>query len=119
MASDCLFCKIVEGSIPSFKVYENEATYAFLDINPSNLGHTLVVPKRHFTNIYELPEQELSALTQTTQRIAKVLKELRADGVNIIINNDVAAGQAVFHAHTHVIPRYTDDGYRHWRGPVQ
>jgi histidine triad (HIT) family protein len=113
-ASDCIFCKIVAGEIPAEKVYEDADTLAFLDINPNNFGHTLVLPKEHFGNIFDLPENVFCAMQRTAQKIARALKGTGAEGVNIISNNDSAAGQVVFHAHTHVIPRYADDGYRHW-----
>lgn len=112
--NDCIFCKIIAGEIPAEKIYEDEHTYAFLDINPNNFGHTLVLPKQHFENIFDLPADTLQHMQITAQKVAKALKKFGAEGVNIISNNERAAGQLVFHAHTHVIPRYTDDGYKHW-----
>ncbi len=112
--SDCIFCKIVSGEISAEKVYEDEFTFAFLDINPNNFGHTLVLPKDHFRNIFDMPTEMLSPVYTTTQKIATALRNIGAEGVNIISNNEPAAGQLVFHAHIHVIPRYANDGFVHW-----
>ena len=113
----CVFCKIVSGEIPSAKIYENEIVSAFLDIKPVNPGHALVVPKKHYANLYELPDEILAPFMRAARDIARALKkELGADGVNIEMNNDRPAGQIVSHAHLHVIPRKTDDGLRHWPG---
>lgn len=116
--TDCIFCKIVSGDIPSIKIYENDSVYAFADIHPVNLGHTLVVPKKHYENLYSTPDLELSEMISVAKKIANAAKEiLPADGINIEMNNDGAAGQIVFHSHIHVIPRKNDDGFRHWKGP--
>lgn len=112
--SDCIFCKIVAGEIPAEKVYEDEHTYAFLDINPNNFGHTLVLPKEHFENVFDTPEETLRHMHASAQKIARALRKIDAGGVNIISNNGTAAGQIIFHAHIHVIPRYKDDGFKHW-----
>ncbi|MDD5318248.1 MAG: HIT domain-containing protein [Candidatus Pacebacteria bacterium] len=112
---DCLFCKIIEGSISSYKVYEDADTYAFLDINPNNHGHTLVVPKDHFENIYGTPDETLCRTMITARKVAIAVKNaLNADGVNININNETAAGQIIFHTHIHIIPRFNNDGFKHW-----
>ena len=117
MEKDCLFCKIISGEIPSAKVYEDEYSFAFLDINPINPGHTLLVPKRHFANLYETSDETLKELTPIIKKLAiAVKKAVSADGINIGMNNDPAAGQLVFHAHFHIIPRHLEDGFRHWRG---
>lgn len=114
---DCLFCKIIAGEIPSQKVYEDEKTFAFLDINPVNHGHTLVVPKKHSENIYDIDESDWIAVMKTTKMLASKIKEaVEADGINIEMNNDTAAGQIVFHTHVHIVPRIDDDGFRHWPG---
>lgn len=113
--NDTIFGKIIRGEIPATKVYEDEHCVAFLDISPINIGHTLVVPRVPYKNIFELPEEILAHLFSVAQKIAEVQKSaLGADGVNIMMNNDAAAGQVVFHAHIHVIPRYAGDGYEHW-----
>ena len=108
--NECVFCKITAGKIPSDKVYEDEHTVAFLDIRPSNKGHVLVVPKAHYADVYAIPEPDLCAITKTGKRIADALRgAVGAEGVNLIMNNGAAAGQIVFHAHLHVIPRFDGD----------
>ncbi|HET8574831.1 MAG TPA: HIT family protein [Candidatus Paceibacterota bacterium] len=117
MKNDCLFCKIAAGEIPSEKIFEDENTFAFLDIHPTNPGHTLVIPKEHFENLYEIPDKILSALFITTKKLAKAVKAgTKADGINIMMNNEPAAGQVIFHAHVHVIPRFQNDGLTLWPG---
>ena len=117
MNSDCLFCKIIKGELPSEKVYEDENSYAFLDIHPINVGHTLVVPKRHAENIHDIPPVDFCALMESARKLASVVKEATgAEGINIGINNGSVAGQIIFHLHVHIIPRFQDDGHRHWHG---
>lgn len=112
---NCVFCKIVKGEVPSARVYEDDSTFAFLSIGPNNHGHTLVIPKDHAVAIYDLPDETLLPLMKTVKKMAKAIKSgLRADGVNLHMNNDAPAGQAVFHAHIHIIPRFLGDGYRPW-----
>jgi len=112
-----LFLKIIKGELPSEKIYEDDKTYAFLDINPTNPGHTLVVPKNYSENIYDIKEEDWIAVMKTARLLApKIKKALNADGVNIIMNNDESAGQLVFHSHIHIVPRYKTDGFKHWRG---
>lgn len=114
---DCIFCKIVRGEIPATKVFEDETTLAFLDITPVNPGHTLVIPKKHSADIFEIEENEWNAVTKTARLIAHALeKSLSPEGVNIGMNNRHGAGQTVFHAHIHVMPRTKDDGYDFWHG---
>lgn len=113
---DCLFCKITRGEIPSAKVYEDGHSFAFLDINPVNPGHTLLVPKKHFANLYETPDETLKEISPTIKKLAVAVKKaVSADGINIGMNNDSAAGQLIFHAHFHIIPRHSEDGHKHWR----
>lgn len=115
--NDCIFCKIITGEIPSHKVYEDADSFAFLDISPDNPGHTLVVPKDHFENIYTIPEEALCRLMISVKKIALALKHAElADGVNINMNNEKAAGQVVFHAHIHVIPRLESDDFKFKKG---
>jgi len=117
MEQSCLFCKIIAGDIPAEKVYEDEHTLAFLDIHPTSMGHMLVAPKAHFENIYTLPDDVAGKFFVTTKKIAAAVKEaVGADGVNIHMNNDPAAGQIIFHAHIHIIPRFLGDGFEHWQG---
>jgi histidine triad (HIT) family protein len=112
---ECIFCKIVEGKIPSSKLYEDEHILSFLDIGPVNKGHALIIPKKHFVDLTEIPEKELKELIKVSQKIAiAVEKATNAQGFNIAMNNKPAAGQVVMHAHLHVIPRYKDDGLKLW-----
>ncbi len=114
---DCIFCKIISREIPANIVYEDDFSLAFLDINPINIGHALLLPKEHYENIFDISEELLAKLSVNSKRLAlAVKKSLNADGVNVISNNGHASGQLVFHAHIHIIPRYDDDGFTHWKG---
>ncbi len=105
--SDCIFCQIVTGQIPSSKVYEDEEVLAFLDITQVTKGHTLVIPKKHYRNMLEMDAEAASSLFARVPKIAKQLQEkLGASGINIINNNEEAAGQTVFHTHVHLLPRF-------------
>ena len=105
--SDCIFCQIVSGQIPSSKVYEDEEVLAFLDITQVTKGHTLVIPKKPYRNMLEMDAEAASSLFARVPKIAKQLQEkLGASGVNIINNNEEAAGQTVFHTHVHLLPRF-------------
>lgn len=105
-----IFEKIVSGEIPSSKIYEDDNFYAFLDIKPKSLGHALVIPKKPFKNLLEIDDKTLEEYLKIIQKVAKATKiGLKADGFNIIMNNEPAAGQEVFHAHTHIIPRFNND----------
>ena len=107
---ECIFCKILEGKIPSYKVYEDENVYAFLDITQGTKGHTLVIPKKHVKNIYEIDEETIQRVFKVVPKIAKALKKtFNPIGLNIINNNDKPL-QSVFHFHIHLIPRYENDG---------
>ena len=108
---DCIFCKIIRGEIPSFKLYEDDLTYAFMDINPLNDGHALVIPKYHAENIYATPDEWFGPTMSTVRRIASAVnKVVRPEGINLLQANGPGAKQSVFHLHMHVIPRYADDG---------
>jgi len=112
---DCLFCKIIANEIPSTKVYEDATVLAFLDINPVNIGHTLVIPKVHCTNLYETPDETLSHMAVIVKKLSIAIKSaVGADGINIEMNNDAPAGQLIFHTHIHIIPRFEGDGLKHW-----
>lgn len=114
---DCLFCKIIDGEIPSTKIYEDDTVLAFLDINPVNIGHTLVTPKEHYPNLYETSDETLAHMMIVVKKLSIAIKSsLGADGVNIEMNNDPVAGQIIFHTHLHIIPRYSGDGFTHWHG---
>lgn len=114
MMSECIFCKIIAGSIPSAKIYEDEYVYAFMDIMPLTKGHTLIIPKNHKENVYDLSEEEASNLFKVVPKIASALKESFGPvGMNLLNNNGAPAGQSVFHFHLHFIPRYDQtDGFR-------
>lgn len=113
--NNCIFCKIISGEIPCEKIYEDENTLAFLDIKPINKGHALVIHKEHHENIFEMPDECLCQIAPTIKKIAAAVKGgTQADGINIGMNNGVAAGQAVSHAHFHIIPRFANDGHKHW-----
>ncbi len=106
---NCIFCKIIDGEIPSYQVYESEKVYAFLDITPKSYGHTLVIPKAHSENLLKIDTNEVNIM-QEIQKIAKHLKErLAFDGINLVSNCGTVAGQEVFHTHYHLIPRYADE----------
>lgn len=114
--TDCLFCKIVAGEIPSYKIWENEHFLAFLDINPVNLGHTLLVPKTHFVNVFDLSTNLLTEWGPAAQAVAKLVQAgTKAEGINLEMNNGRAAGQLIDHAHLHIIPRFEGDGFLHWK----
>ena len=108
--SDCLFCGIVAGSIPSQIIDSDERTVAFMDINPATRGHALVVPRAHSADLLEIEAEDLSASTLAAQRLARRMKDvLGADGINLINACGATAWQTVFHFHIHVVPRYEDD----------
>ena len=113
----CLFCKIIANEIPSQKIYEDDEVLAFLDINPVNIGHTLVVPKAHYANLYETPDEALVRMMTVVKKLSMAIKSaVGADGINIEMNNEPAAGQIIFHSHIHIVPRFSSDGFKHWRG---
>lgn len=109
--SDCIFCKIVRGEIPSKTIYEDEKFRVILDLGPAARGHALILPKEHAADIYELSDETAAAAFVLGKKMAGIMKEkLKCDGLNLIQNNGEAAGQTVNHFHLHVIPRYKDDG---------
>ncbi len=113
----CLFCSIVAGDIPAEKIFEDEHTLAFLDIRPTNPGHVLVIPKKHVENVLSADSETVAHVFEAVRILAPKVKEaMKADGINIHSNNGEAAGQVIFHLHTHIIPRFTDDGYELWHG---
>ena len=108
--ADCIFCKIVAGEIPCFKLYEDDQTLAFMDINPGNDGHALVVPKRCSRDLYSIPDEDIAAVVKTARRVARAVDQtVKPEGLNLIQCNGEAAGQSVFHFHMHVLPRVMDD----------
>lgn len=111
---DCIFCKIAAGEIPCHKVYEDDDVLAFLDISQSTIGHTLVIPKKHYDNFLSTPKELMNRCMNVAQTIGQIqIRELHAKGVNILTNCYKEAGQTVMHFHIHVIPRYFEgDGFR-------
>lgn len=106
----CIFCKIANGEIPSATLYEDEDFRVILDLGPATKGHALILPKNHFANLFEIPEDMDAKAFILAKKIAKKMKDVfGCDGVNIVQNNGVAAGQTVFHFHIHLIPRYEGD----------
>ncbi len=108
--SDCIFCKIIAGEIPSTTIYEDDDVKAILDVNPAARGHVIVLPKKHAENIFAVDDEDLKKAICVAKKIATAVKKAyNCDGVNILQNNGEAAGQSVFHLHIHVIPRFTGD----------
>ena len=113
MEQDCIFCKIAAGISPADKVYEDDKVVAFLDLRPSNKGHTLIVHRTHTNDLLSTPDDILLELMPRVKKIAAaILKTTGASGFNLSINNGFAAGQVVFHLHFHIIPRYENDGLK-------
>lgn len=109
--SECIFCKIIEGSLPSHKVFENDDCYAFLDIFPAGRGHTLVIPKKHVKDIHEADADTYSKVASAAKEVADLLaSKLESEGTTIFQMSREAGWQTVFHLHMHVIPRWKDDG---------
>ncbi|MEI7620117.1 MAG: HIT family protein [Candidatus Falkowbacteria bacterium] len=112
---DCIFCKIINGDIPKFTVYEDDDSIAFLDVSPVNPGHVLVLPKKHVANFEEVSEEILTATMKTVKKVGKSLKDsLGVAGYNVYENNDPVAGQVIHHLHFHVIPRHEGDELGLW-----
>lgn len=108
---NCIFCKIANGEIPSKTIYEDEEFRVILDLGPAAKGHALILPKNHYADLYELPEETASQVMLLAKKMATQMTEkLHCDGFNLVQNNGETAGQTVFHFHMHLIPRYKDDG---------
>ena len=114
---DCIFCAIIAGEIPAATVYEDEHVFAFMDIAPANPGHTLVIPKQHYRNIFDMPIEVGTKIMQAAIPIANAIRDaLNPDGLNLFQSNEAAGFQTVFHFHLHLIPRWEDDPLRlPWR----
>lgn len=111
MKDDCIFCKIIKGEIPSFTVYEDEDFKVILDRFPAAPGHVLIIPKVHYSDMFELSEEAAAKLYPLAKKIAERVKEVSgSEGINIVQNNGEAAGQSVYHFHLHIIPRKMGDG---------
>ena len=109
--NNCIFCKIANGEIPSRTIEENDMFRVVLDVGPATKGHALILPKDHYRNLFDLPEETAAEAIKMAKKIALKMKDkLNCDGVNIVQNNEETAGQTVFHFHMHVIPRYDNDG---------
>ncbi len=107
---DCIFCKIIDGKIPSKKIFESNLNLAFLDIFPIARGHTIIIPKNHYSHLEDIPDSELGELYKVVKKLAILIHEkLKIDGYNILQNNFTAAGQVIQHFHVHIIPRNLDD----------
>lgn len=110
---NCIFCKIANGEIPSKTLFEDEEFRVILDLGPAAKGHALILPKNHFANLYELPDDTASKVMLLAKKMAvKMTDKLKCDGFNLVQNNGETAGQTVFHFHMHLIPRYKDDGQK-------
>jgi histidine triad (HIT) family protein len=107
---DCIFCKIISGEIPSFKIYENDDSFAFMDINPASEGHALVIPKEHTMNVHSISDTAIAATVKTAKKVAAAVdKTLNPEGLNLVQCNGPAAAQSVMHFHMHVLPRANGD----------
>ncbi|MDE7285250.1 MAG: HIT family protein [Lachnospiraceae bacterium] len=108
---NCIFCKIIAGEIPSHTLYEDEQFKVILDVGPATKGHALILPKQHYANLYELPEDTAADVMKLAKKMMKTMTDkLKCDGFNLVQNNGEVAGQTVFHFHMHLIPRYKNDG---------
>ncbi len=108
---NCIFCKIANGEIPTNTIYEDENFRVILDNGPATKGHALVLPKSHYADLFEIPEDVAAGAVKVAKKVAGTMKEkLSCDGLNLVQNNGEAAGQTVMHFHLHIIPRYKDDG---------
>lgn len=115
MSDDCIFCKIIRGEIPCEKIYEDKKVIIFLDHSPVNPGHSLVVPKKHFEKMLENHQEYTYAMMDAIKKVIPgIMKATNAEGWNLGVNNGKAAGQAVLHTHFHIIPRFSNDGLKHW-----
>lgn len=108
----CIFCDIVKGIEKAEILFEDDLTVSFLDIRPLNFGHSLVIPKKHYENFYDVAEKDLNAVVKTTQYLTNAIKSsLNPEGINIISNNGSSAGQTIYHFHFHIIPRFKHDHF--------
>jgi histidine triad (HIT) family protein len=114
MPESCIFCKIARKEAPATMVFEDERVIAFMSIRPISVGHTLVVPKKHYRDIYEIPEEEIAYLYRIVKRIAHAVEKAEhAEGIRVVQNNGEAAGQVIFHLHVHIIPMSKDHSWLH------
>jgi len=114
MSEDCIFCRIIRKEAPASFVFEDDCVVAFLTNRPVNEGHTLVIPKKHYENIYDIPEDDIAYLFKIVKRVAHAVRDaMAAEGVRVVQNNGWAAGQVIFHFHVHVIPMKPHEGFSH------
>ena len=117
---DCIFCKLAGGDIPTNTIYEDDGYRVILDNGPATRGHALILPKDHYQDLYELPEDTAAGAMKLAKKVAARMKEvLHCDGLNLVQNNGATAGQTVLHFHLHVIPRYENDGQRILWNPTE
>lgn len=110
---DCIFCKLANGEIPTNSIYEDDNFNVILDLGPATRGHALILPKNHYANLFELPDETAGEVMILAKKLATLMKDkLNADGFNLVQNNGTCAGQTVFHFHFHLIPRYENDGQK-------
>lgn len=120
MGDQCIFCKIANGEIPSATIYEDEDFRVILDMGPAAKGHALLLPKKHFSNLFELEDEIAGKALKVAKKVAeKMTKALDCDGFNLVQNNGEVAGQTVFHFHIHLIPRYQGDGIEEFWNPME
>jgi histidine triad (HIT) family protein len=121
--SECVFCQIISKQLPASVVYEDKQVIAFLSNRPVNEGHTLVLPKKHYENIYEISEDEVASLFKIVKRVAHAVRDaMGAEGIRVVQNNGWAAGQVIFHLHVHIIPMLPNEGFSHgkaYRDPTR
>jgi len=111
--NDCIFCKIIKNEIEATKTYEDENFIGILDVNPRAEGHTLIIPKKHFRNLLDMPDTLGNELLRAIKKVSlKLIDEGKAEGINVLSNNEPEANQLVFHTHIHIIPRKKDDGLK-------
>ena len=116
----CIFCKLVNGDIPTRSIYEDEDFNVILDMGPATKGHALILPKEHYKNLYELPDETAAKAMKLAKKMAiSMTEKLGCDGFNLVQNNNEVAGQTVFHFHLHLIPRYKDDNQRILWNPTE
>lgn len=121
MADDCIFCKIIAGEIPRVKLYEDDHTLAFMDINPANRGHALAIPKKHERGLLEASDDTLAVTISTARKLARAVQAtVEPDGINLVQANGPGAAQSVFHLHLHIVPRFEGDELKlNWGVPPQ
>ena len=117
---NCIFCKLANGVFPTNSIYEDEDFNVILDLGPATKGHALILPKNHYANLFELPENEAEHVMVIAKRMAaKMMEKLQCDGFNLVQNNGETAGQTVFHFHMHLIPRYENDNQKIAGNPTE